>query len=582
MNSEVNRINKNQQSLKEILNDLSNNIKENNFLNVNKALISIKELINEIIKDNLLSIKDSNENIFKIMNKELLFQLSIFKNIDSIIKDSNILFQTKIILNDILDIIFEEKNFPYICEDILFKECIINCLNIIYLNSKSKIIFFILLKKIDNYIQYIIYNYPSYKDSILNSRNKFKIIHSEIYLYYKNEFETMNIYKLCKSKNIKDKKESISLISNIFNNLKYFSERYEFLIKISKEIFPYLLNLEKSSLSHKKNMNNIDLYILFGKFLLKFLFYHEYIFDFSKFKLNSNQISEKYPCLFLYNINELIDFDELNNKKYRILYKYDIIKEYNKELVDIIVNYFIKPMIIYDTNFDIQLIIFKLLKFLYFICENTNENTKNKFIHYIPDILNNLSFFKKQDEFDIASESREFGYYLLLKDPKFKCVIKSLTNAPKNEIDIYTQKFNIASDLLNNGMYIKEDIKNGKSLEIYEYMNKKFSIIYLEFYVEDNKEITLTIYKRGVEENNFNQIGFNNIIKTVKNENNKENINDEYKIAKIIIINTSSSFNDVDNESSYKNEFKIVFDNFDSWFTNRIIHYSISTFEISD
>ena len=191
-------------------------------------------------------------------------------------------------------------------------------------------------------------------------------------------------------------------------------------------------------------------------------------------------------------------------------------------------------------------------------------------------------FFKKQDEFDIASESREFGYYLLLKDPKFKCVIKSLTNAPKNEIDIYTQKFNIASDLLNNGMYIKEDIKNGKSLEIYEYMNKKFSIIYLEFYVEDNKEITLTVYKRGVEENNFNQIGFNNIIKTVKNENNKENINDEYKIAKIIIINTSSSFNDVDNESSYKNEFKIVFDNFDSWFTNRIIHYSISTFEISD
>ena len=122
-------------------------------------------------------------------------------------------------------------------------------------------------------------------------------------------------------------------------------------------------------------------------------------------------------------------------------------------------------MIIYDTNFDIQFIIFKLLKYLYFISENKTEKIKNKFIKYKPEILNNLSFFKKQEEFDKALESREFGYYLLLKDSQFKYVITSFTNSSKNEIDIYTTKFNMAHNLLNNWFYEKEEIENGKNFE---------------------------------------------------------------------------------------------------------------------
>ena len=81
----------------------------------------------------------------------------------------------------------------------------------------------------------------------------------------------------------------------------------------------------------------------------------------------------------------------------------------------------------------------------------------------------------------ITSESREFGYFLLLKEPQFKCNIKSLTNSPKNENDIYTIKFNIAYELLNNGFYVKEEFKKGISLDIFEKINKKFGIIYLEF-----------------------------------------------------------------------------------------------------
>ena len=238
-------------------------------------------------------------------------------------------------------------------------------------------------------------------------------------------------------------------------------------------------------------------------------------------------------------------------------------------------------MIIYDTNFEIQFIIFKLIKHLYFICQNESEDIKNKLNNYISEVLNNLSSFKKQDEFNLALESREFGYYILLKDQKFKYMIKSLTSSPKNESDIYTTKFKISDNLLNDSLYEKEEIEIGKTFEIVQKLYKKFSIIYLEFYVEDNKEITFTVYKKNEKEKDYEQIGFNNIIKTVKNDDNHEKEeNYKYKIAKIIIIN-SSSFNNNENELNYKNAFKIIFD-YDSWFSDRILHYSISVFDTND
>jgi hypothetical protein len=85
----------------------------------------------------------------------------------------------------------------------------------------------------------------------------------------------------------------------------------------------------------------------------------------------------------------------------------------------------------------------------------------------------------------------------------------------------------------------------------------------------------LTIYKKNEIDKNFEQIGFNNIIKTVKIDKN------DYKIAKVIIVNSNNKIND-DKDIRISNQFKIVFDNYDSWFTNRIIHYSISIFENID
>ena len=575
----------NEENLIKIIADSINNIKEKNYKKSIELLLSSKELINKIIAEITESNKEnSKENKNKIISRELLSQFLFFKEINKYIEDSNALFRIKSLLNNILNIIFEEKNFEYICDQSLVKECINNCLNIIYLNSKSKLIFILLVKKIDNYIQYIISIYPSYKDEILNSRNSFKNYHSKSFLNYKKEFEDMDIYNLSKSEEIKDKNKSLLLLTKFFNNFEYFNEKYEFLNIISKELFPSLLNLKLPELTHKKNTKIIELYINIGKFLLKFLFNKNYMFDFSPFNTpkgsdESTPDEEKFLCVFLYDKSEIKNLDELNGNTYIISYQYEIIKEYYKEIMDIMINYFIKPFMIYDTNFDLQLIIFKLLKYLYFILKDKNENEKNKLIKYIPEVLNNLSYFKKEEEFEEALESREFGYYLLLKDSLFKYEIKSLTNAPENETEVYTTKIDISRSVLNN-FFEKKEIIKGKGFSLLTQINKKNSIIYIEFYVENCSDITVTVYKKSEKENNFEQIGFSNVITTVKNESNGNEIEDSYKIAKIIIVNSSTNNDGYEND--YLNVFKIVFDNYDSWFTNKILYYSISSFEIKD
>ena len=345
------------------------------------------------------------------------------------------------------------------------------------------------------------------------------------------------------------------------------------MIKISEEIFPLLINITSTPISQEDTSNNIDIYKNIGKFLLEFLFNKDYLLDFSSFK-NEENVSQKFPCLFLYNKSEVFNICELDNKRYNLL-QYNILKKYCKEISDLYIKYFIKPMIIYDTNFEIQYIIFKMLKYLYFLCKE--NDSKNIIMNYISEVLINLSLFKNQSEYDKLLSSREFGYYLLLHEKDFKTLNSSLTISPQSENDIYTTKFNMAKDLISETLYTRKEIERGQKLEILENMTKKYSLLYIEFFIEDNKEISLTIYKKKENDKIFEQIGFNNIIKTVKLDDNDGEKNN-YKIAKVIVLNNGNILGN-ENSISYVNQFKIVFDNYDSWFTNKIIYYSIYIFE---
>ena len=414
------------------------------------------------------------------------------------------------------------------------------------------------------------------KDEITIAEDKNNSKDNKLKKEYTEKLYNLNIYELIKSESLIDKNVALKLLIEYFNDKSSLIDKYETLIKISEEIFPSLLNISSTPQPDEKNNKNIELYINTGKYFLQFLFNKEFLLDFTSFE-NDDNLNKKFPCLFLYNKSEIINIAELNNRRYKIQ-QYNILEKFSKELCNLYIKYFINPMIIYDTNFEIQYITFKILKYLYFLCKEID--IKNTIINFLSEVLINLSLFKNQSEYEEITDSREFGYYLLLHEKNFKSIDNSLFICPKNENDIYTKKFNMATDLIDQALYIKKEIPQGKSFEIFENMDSKYSILYLEFYIEDNKEISLTIYKKNVKDNIFEQIGFNNLIKTVEiEENNQKEKN--YKIAKVIVLNSGNSF-DNENKLSYSNQFKIVFDNFDSWFTNRILHYSISIFEKID
>ena len=139
MNLNENNEKNNNESLLQLFSNLINNIKEKKYNDICELSISSKQIILKEIE------KKQNQNIDNnniLINKELITQLSFFKDINSYVKDTNILFQIKTILNNILSIILEEKNYTYICVQESFQDFITNCLNIIYLNSKTNLIFF--------------------------------------------------------------------------------------------------------------------------------------------------------------------------------------------------------------------------------------------------------------------------------------------------------------------------------------------------------------------------------------------------------------------------------------------------------
>ncbi len=76
-------------------------------------------------------------------------------------------------------------------------------------------------------------------------------------------------------------------------------------------------------------------------------------------------------------------------------------KTYFKEIINLILEYYIKPLIYFDISFDIQMIIYKMLKKLFFIY----PSHRGKFINYIPYIVNNISYFKELNEWNESLEN---------------------------------------------------------------------------------------------------------------------------------------------------------------------------------
>ncbi len=513
---------------------------------VNDAIISINEIssiikkaISEVLAINLIEKKESNGKFF---SKEYILTKKEIKCFKSLLIINNFLDISDI--NNIINRLLDYDNFEFLCE----KDDVIDFINIIkqiiMLNNPSKIIFQILIKKLKNFINYhlsfVLRN--SDKKQLQDILENLPNVHSEAYNNFKDILTKKDIYYLLNQNfRIENYLEIINNFKDSLELLSYYYEQFEIIGIYAKEIITPMLN--------HPTMELVDLYKELGNFLMKLLFFKNYIIDTSLFESGDCITGHNYVVINNdKNEYDLREMKFLDMTKYEISYQFDILQAYYNEIINLILEYYIKPLIYFDISFDIQMIIYKMLKKLYFIYPSHRE----KFINYIPDILNNISYFKELNEWNVSLECRHFCYYLILNNKEIGPKIKSLTAIPIR--DIKTEILYFRDINLNLGYYNQLEIKPGSSKEIKFDLDIENCILYFAFNIENEYDINVKISK--------------------------------YIDKKYIVVSEIEKIKSISEDGTRKQDIKIIvysknavpftleFDNSYSWFNSKIIHYS--------
>ncbi len=528
---------------REILYSIENYIENER---VNDAIISINEIstiikkaISEVLAINLQEKKESNGKFF---SKEYILTNKEVKCFKSLLKINNFLDISDI--NNIINRLLDYENFEFLCE----KDVVIDFINtikqIIMLNNPSKIIFQVLSKKLKNFINYhlsfVLRN--SDKKQLKDILDNLPNVHSETYDNFKDILTKKDIYFLLNQNfKIENYFEIINNFKESLELLSYYYEQFEIIGIYAKEIIPPMLN--------QPSLELVDLYKELGNFLMKILFLKNYIIDTSLFE--SGDCITGHNFIVINNDKNEYDIREmqfLDMKTYEISYQFDILQAYYNEIINLILEYYIKPLIYFDISFDIQMIIYKMLKKLYFIYPSHRE----KFINYIPDILNNISYFKELNEWNVSLECRHFCYYLILNNKEIGPKIKSLTAIPIR--DIKTEILYFRDINLNLGYYNQLEIKPGSSKEIKFDLDIENCILYFAFNIENEYDINVKISK--YIDKKYIVVSEIEKIKSISEDGTKK------QDIKIIIFSKNAV------------PFTLEFDNSYSWFNSKIIHYS--------
>ena len=546
---EINKIlsknlnNSSYECFREILYSIENYI-ENGRINdviisINEISSIIKKAINEVLVINLKEKKESNGKYF---SREYILTNKEIKSIKSLLKIYNFLDISDI--NNIINRLLDNDNFEFLCEKGEIIEFINIIKKIIMLNNPSKIIFQILIKKLKNFINYHLSFIlrKSEKKQLKDILDNLPNVHSEAYNNFKDILIKKDIYFLLNSNfKIENYFEIINNFKEALETLSYYFEQFEIIGIYAKEIITPMLN--------NPILELVDLYKELGNFLMKVLFLKNYIIDTSLFKSGDCITGHNY--IVINNDKNEYDIREmkfLDMKKYEISYQFDIIQAYYNEIINLILEYYIKPLMYFDISFDIQMIIYEMLKKLYFIYPSHRE----KFINYIPDILNNISYFKESDEWNKSLECRHFCYYLILNNKEIGPKIKSLTAIPIKDIKIETLYFRDIN--LNLGFYNQLEIKAGTSKEIKFDLDIENCILYFAFNIENEFDINVRIAK--YIDKKYIIVSEIEKIKSISEDGTKK------QDIKIIIFSKNAV------------PFTLEFDNSYSWFNSKIIHYS--------
>ena len=510
---EINKIlsknlnNSSYECFREILYSIENYIENGR---INDAIISINEIssiikkaINEVLVINLKEKKESNGKYF---SREYILTNKEIKSIKSLLKIYKFLDISDI--NNIINRLLDNDNFEFLCEKGEIIEFINIIKKIIMLNNPSKIIFQILIKKLKNFINYHLSFIlrKSEKKQLKDILDNLPNVHSEAYNNFKDILIKKDIYFLLNSNfKIENYFEIINNFKEALETLSYYFEQFEIIGIYAKEIITPMLN--------NPILELVDLYKELGNFLMKVLFLKNYIIDTSLFE--SGDCITGHNFIVINNDKNEYDIREmqfLDMKTYEISYQFDILQAYYNEIINLILEYYIKPLMYFDISFDIQMIIYEMLKKLYFIYPSHRE----KFINYIPDILNNISYFKELNEWNESLECRHFCYYLILNNKEIGPKIKSLTAIPIRDI--------------------------------------KTEILYFAFNIENEYDINVKIAK--YIDKNYIVVSEIEKIKSISEDGTKK------QDIKIIIFSKNAV------------PFTLEFDNSYSWFNSKIIHYS--------
>ena len=506
-----------------------------------KEIDKEKEEINNMYD----SLKEYLSNMNTIENK------TIDKKLQFLLEQKVILKSEKLglIICEILNNYFEKNQY----KDLLCKESTHNillflntCLKLIYHNKRYDSIFQLLIRKVHSFIDYQLTLVKENEKSIflLNElKQSFPIITSSLYrTFISNLKDNCVIDLLSKNGYISDNIKGIALLIKSIERLSNQLEQFDSIKVITKEIIPNLLK--------RVMIVNEEVYIKLGKFILEYLTLNEFKID-SKINSQKDNLIPEHNYIMI--LNDVISYDLrqftfLNEKHFQLQLYNSILDFYEDDIIELSVTY-IKEIITLETSFELQFIIFKMLKYLYLSIKN--KQNLSKFEEYIPVNLNNLAKRKELKEWNQCLESREFAYHILTTENKIKHLLRSSSSLPTGNIkeDI----LQIKNIRMNSGYKSKLVIDSGTSKSLEYVLDKEESILFIEFSIENRMDINVHIKKI---QDDLSEL----VIASMKKITSLDVNGDKEQNIKIVLY------------SQKCNHYTIEFDNTYSWLTMKTIY----------
>ena len=344
------------------------------------------------------------------------------------------------------------------------------------------------------------------------------------------------------------------MINSIIQNLNSLSNLFEQYNLIVENIATIRELIEKNDLNKETSEDKIN----FIKIFCYLLFNKKYIFNSNISYGNDIENSKSY-----YNGEKTEDiFHIINNEKYIICYDEDI-ENYKEHLISFIIK-FVQKLKNID-EFDLIFIILILFQRIYFgyYDDKILIPYKNKFNEILSNLLISICQYQR-DSNDVEMMKHFLKYILNNKNSSNNELKELLKKKMKEKENDQTYDFEIFYD--ENFLPQYEGINlfnNDDTIGFFNEINIPPATV-KTFYIETNKKYSIIDFTWSIDDYD--------ITCKIINENEDKIIYDGYKISgydtpiKLILFETEPI------------KYKIIFDNYYSWFTSKKIKYKINIF----